>query len=718
MFRSWNAALNRCLSRRRRRDTRRMQAAQRNLGLEALETRALLSATEITIGEPELLSGGVNTQDRERSASVSGDGLALYFQRSESFALNGNLNVPINTELMVSVRPNTGAPWGPAAPLGAPLSSAHPETWPDVSADGGTLYFSDVSDPPASDDPRPGGEGLGDLWVSTKDGANQWQAPVNLGPTVNSSARDASPELSSDGLTLFFASDRPGGSGVTDLWMTTRTSHTDPWQTPTNLGSTLNSIYEDVHPSISPDGLALAFSSNRAASGADSWDIWIATRSSLQDPFGAPVSLRAQLPAGFQGTHGPEFSADGSTLYFSSRGFSLSNSFDLWEVPIAIEQVVFEDSFEDGQWNGKWVVDGQADWQTSSQRATVGSFSAEVDGRANDATLTMATSLDLSGYERAEVRFDWLIESTFDTGEYVAVDVSTNGGNSWQPLDQLNGNVDAENQWHAAAIEITDPSSNTLVRFRGTANRSNEDANVDNVRIVVGGTATPVPPVFAIDDVTVTEADSGTTTASFTVTRSGDTSQAASVDFSTTDGTALAGSDYVSLSGTLTFAPSEASKAIDVAVIGDIVEELDESFYVDLSNAPGATIDDSRGVATIVDNDAVAQAVEVYIFDIRAESKRRGRDWRAVVEVRAVGDDSPVAGVRLKVDFYGTIYEVETDANGIARTPWLRNASGAHLANAYDVALGDSTFAWTPLAFDLEDDDDGDGNPDDLLILG
>ena len=73
-------------------------------------------------------------------------------------------------------------------------------------------------------------------------------------------------------------------------------------------------------------------------------------------------------------------------------------------------------------------------------------------------------------------------------------------------------------------------------------------------------------------------------------------------------------------------------------------------------------------------------------------------------------------GVTLKVDFAGSTYTLTTDSNGIAHTSWIRNlGSGSHYADAYDLAL--AGYSWSPFAFDLEDDSDGDGKPDDVLVL-
>jgi hypothetical protein len=96
---------------------------------------------------------------------------------------------------------------------------------------------------------------------------------INLGPTVNSSVRDFAPNISTDGLSLYFDSDRSGGHGDKDLWVTTRPTTEDPWGKPVNLGSTVNSSDADVAPSISADGLSLLFISRRPGGFGDH-DLW------------------------------------------------------------------------------------------------------------------------------------------------------------------------------------------------------------------------------------------------------------------------------------------------------------------------------------------------------------------------------------------------------------------------------------------------------------
>jgi hypothetical protein len=178
------------------------------------------------------------------------------------------------------------------------------------------------------------------------------------------------------------------------------------------------------------------------------------------------------------------------------------NSVDQMELVVAntpAESTLFEDSFEVSEWNGLWVEDSQNDWFLSSQRATDGTRSAEVDGLANNATLTMASGVNLTGYATATLTFDWLIESGFDSGEYLSLDISTNGGVSWiQDVRRLYGDVSVENVWHAETVDLsTYASTNLKIRFRSSVSSSTEDSNVDNVKIIAGGSSASLAAMAA-----------------------------------------------------------------------------------------------------------------------------------------------------------------------------------------------------------------------------
>ncbi|WP_017294473.1 Calx-beta domain-containing protein [Geminocystis herdmanii] len=110
-------------------------------------------------------------------------------------------------------------------------------------------------------------------------------------------------------------------------------------------------------------------------------------------------------------------------------------------------------------------------------------------------------------------------------------------------------------------------------------------------------------PSLRINDVTISEGNSGTKTLVFTVTRTGTALQPITVNYATANGTAIAGSDYIAKTGSLTFATNETSKTISVVVNGDTAVEANENFFVNLSNATNATIIDSQGIGTITNDD-------------------------------------------------------------------------------------------------------------------
>ena len=111
---------------------------------------------------------------------------------------------------------------------------------------------------------------------------------------------------------------------------------------------------------------------------------------------------------------------------------------------------------------------------------------------------------------------------------------------------------------------------------------------------------------MAIGDVTLNEGNGGTTPFTFTVTLSNPSSTPVSASWATADGTTANPSDYATASGTVLFSPGDVSETITISVVGDTVPEPDETFVVGLSGAAGATIGDSQGTGTILNEDAAA----------------------------------------------------------------------------------------------------------------
>ncbi len=140
--------------------------------------------------------------------------------------------------------------------------------------------------------------------------------------------------------------------------------------------------------------------------------------------------------------------------------------------------------------------------------------------------------------------------------------------------------------------------------------RAKEGSNKPELVIVTG--SAPTLPRLSIDNVTVMEGNSGTTNANFTVSLSAASTQTVTVIASTQDGNAVASSDYQTIASQLiTFPPMTTSQIVTVMVNGDLLDELNENFYLNLSNPVNATITDSQGIGTIVDDDETSGGITV-----------------------------------------------------------------------------------------------------------
>ena len=245
--------------------------------------------------------------------------------------------------------------FGPPSNLGPTVNSISNDQAPSISADGLELYFSEYQGAPY----RAGGQGGSDIWITTRQTKDDpWGDPVNLGPVVNSSVKDEHPSISSDGLSLYFGSNRAGGKGAEDLWVTTRETKDSPWNEPVNLGSTVNSKYPDWEPDISADGLSLYFSDylSPRPGGHGEWDIYVATRSTLSDSWGEPVNLGPTANStGLDA--GPNISVDGLTLFLSSARSGGFGGADIWmttrktqntewELPVNLGPMVNKSGFD------------------------------------------------------------------------------------------------------------------------------------------------------------------------------------------------------------------------------------------------------------------------------------------------------------------------------------------------------------------------------------
>jgi hypothetical protein len=269
--------------------------------------------------------------------------------------------------------------WSVPVNVGAPVNSAAGEMNAALSPDELSLYFTST---------RTGGLGSTDIWVSQRDcDGCAWGTPVNLGAPINSPGADAGPRLSIDGHLLFFQSDRPGGKGAVDIYVSRRDNPKDDfsWGPPVNLGSDVNTtdsesgsdylqsaedgaanlyfnrlgasgnndiyyapvkrdgetrgpavfvaelndpVANDIHASVRKDGREVFFSSTRVG-GLGGSDLWTSTRRSVHEPWSTPVNLGAPLNTA-TGDMQPSLSDDARTLLFTSDRPGGLGGNDLW----------------------------------------------------------------------------------------------------------------------------------------------------------------------------------------------------------------------------------------------------------------------------------------------------------------------------------------------------------------------------------------------------
>ncbi len=119
-----------------------------------------------------------------------------------------------------------------------------------------------------------------------------WSEPENLGSTVNTTFNEQGPTLSNDERSLYFGSDRPGGIGGFDIWVSQRACKECAWETPENLGPAVNTTSDETGPGLSIDGHLLFFRSTRPG-GAGLGDVFLSKRANPKDDFGwgVPVAL-------------------------------------------------------------------------------------------------------------------------------------------------------------------------------------------------------------------------------------------------------------------------------------------------------------------------------------------------------------------------------------------------------------------------------------------
>lgn len=267
--------------------------------------------------------------------------------------------------------------------------------------------------------------------------------------------------------------------------------------------------------------------------------------------------------------------------------------------------------------------------------------------------------------------------------------VVANPGTSSVPggaVSVLVGNGDGTlTQAIATATGGSDTSSVAVADFNGDGRPDAAAANGGsrNVSVLINDGIWPSPsvPTLSIGNANVTEGNTGTVNATFTLTLSAPSTQPVTVAYTTADGSATAGSDYQTASGTVTFAPGATTKTITVPLIGDRVGEPNETFAVNLGSPTNAVIADGQAVGTIVDDEPL-----VSISDVTKREGRKNTTSFVFTVTLSAAYDQPVT-----LSFQ-TVNDTATTADNdfVAKTGTLTFAPGETTKTITIAVKGDS----------------------------
>ena len=191
---------------------------------------------------------------------LTANGKQLIFTGRKGFGAMDDEDIYISQKI--------GETWGDPGSISSDINTVNNEGTCTISADGRILIFTSCN--------GRSGYGSCDLFITKKVG-DLWSKPVNLGSTVNSRAWDSQPSLSQDGRTLFFVSNRKGGLGLRDIWVTTLDDN-GLWREPVNLGPGINTKDDEISPFIHPDNQTLYFAS-KGYPGFGGFDLYRTERS-------------------------------------------------------------------------------------------------------------------------------------------------------------------------------------------------------------------------------------------------------------------------------------------------------------------------------------------------------------------------------------------------------------------------------------------------------
>jgi outer membrane protein OmpA-like peptidoglycan-associated protein/tetratricopeptide (TPR) repeat protein len=258
--------------------------------------------------EPVNLGSNINTPYDEYWPSLSADESIMIFTAQIPIDEN-NPQVHGNRQEDFFYSEFRDGQWQPAINAGYPPNTANNEGAQSISANGKILFFTACN--------REEGSGRCDLYYSEKKG-DHWTKPLNLGPPVNTSSNEKQPSVSSDGRVLYFVSDRGGGRGGYDIWISRR-SDDGTWQNAFNAGDSINSEGDEQSPFIHPDNQTLYFSST-GWPGMGRYDIYL-SRKNDSDRWLPPINIGFPINT-WNNEEGLIVNTTGNKAYFSSDRLS------------------------------------------------------------------------------------------------------------------------------------------------------------------------------------------------------------------------------------------------------------------------------------------------------------------------------------------------------------------------------------------------------------
>lgn len=253
---------------------------------------------------PVNMGSSINSKDQEYSPAFAIDEKTIYITKRM-----GNLSDNRPNEDLYFAELNDES-WDKVKDIGPPINTIENEGAFSISSDGNYIFFTSCS--------RNGGKGQCDIWLTSKKN-NRWDEPKNLQSPINTKYWESQPSISSDGRMLYFSSDRPGGYGGTDIWVSEFSN--SGWSAPKNLGPTVNTSKDEQFPFIHSDNRTLYFSSN-GHPGLGKSDLYL-TRKDVKLNWETPINMGYPINSRGQDWN-LVVARDGKTAYFSSdqlKGF-------------------------------------------------------------------------------------------------------------------------------------------------------------------------------------------------------------------------------------------------------------------------------------------------------------------------------------------------------------------------------------------------------------